>query len=234
MRQEELAKRVAEIPLFEKLDERSRRSIARLMRLRQCKARERIVWEGDPAGSLFLAISGYFKAVATNRSGKELLFSIMGPGEVFGELSVLDGEPRSATVIALQPGTLGVIEQAPLFELLRASPDLTIQIAKGLCKRVRVLSKRCESLSSMPVPGRLANVLVTLAGRHGQKNGGALRIPVRLSQQDLGSMAGATRESVNKQLRAWSDTGVVRLEKGCLVIVDLNALRTVVATEGRA
>jgi CRP/FNR family cyclic AMP-dependent transcriptional regulator len=206
----ELTARVARIPLFSTLDQASLETIARLVSLRHCSAREHVVWEGDPSGALFLIISGHYKAFSTSPDGKELVFSLMGPGEVFGELGVLDGEPRSATVVALEAGHLGVIEQQPLLDVLHSSPALTIQIAKGLCQRVRALSKRYGDVTMFTVPARLARLLLTL---------------VHLSQELLGSMVGATRESVNKQLVAWTDAGILSKDERCIVILDPETLR---------
>jgi CRP-like cAMP-binding protein len=218
---------VARIPFFASLDDDSRQRVSQLLRTRRCRSREAIVWEGEAGGSLFLIISGYFKALTMGAGGKELVFSVMGPGEVFGELSVLDGQPRSASIVALQGGDLAVLERDALFSLLRSSPTVTIQLLLEVCQRLRQLSQRCENISSLAVSARLAQVLVGLAGRHGQRQGRTICIPVRLSQQELGSMVGATRESVNKLLKSWADKGVLRREAGCVVISDLPALKAI-------
>ena len=149
----------------------------------------------------------------------------MGPGEVVGELSVLDGHPRSASVIALEAAELAVVEREPLLGLVRQSPALALGLIAVLTARVRNLSKRCENISLLDIPARLAEVLLSLAERHGERSGDNVRIPVRLSQQDLGNMVGATRESVNKQLRSWTQDGILRQEEGRVVISDLGALR---------
>jgi CRP-like cAMP-binding protein len=94
-----------------------------------------------------------------------------------------------------------------------------------LTQRLRNLTKRCETISSLDIPARLAEVLVSLAERHGERRGRDVRIPVKLSQQDLGNMVGATRESVNKQLRLWTQEGTLHQEEGRVVISDLAALR---------
>jgi CRP-like cAMP-binding protein len=216
---------VGRIPLFSALQAEERGLVAKLIRLRRYGARQVVVRQGDVGGALFLSISGYFKAVSTSREGKDVLLSIMGPGEVFGELSVLDGQPRSATVVTLEPSVLAFIERAPLLHLLEESPSLAIRLLEVLAQRLRNLTKRCETISSQDVPKRLARALISLADDHGQVSGSGVRIPVRLSQQDLGNMVGATRESVNKQLRHWTQTGVVQRESGCVIIADLPALR---------
>ncbi len=230
MREHDPEKLVARIPLFATLEPEARKPLANLMRVRRYSARQVVVWEGETGGSLFLSLTGYFKAITTGSDGKEMLLSVMGPGEVFGELSVLDGQPRSASVVTLEPGELASIERPALFELMATSPRLAIGLIEVLAQRVRTLTKRYETISTLDVPQRLAQVLVSLAQKHGQPDGPRVRIPVRLSQQDLGSMVGATRESVNKQLRKWTESGVLHRETGCVVISDFPALRAASAT----
>jgi len=219
---------IARIPLFSAVERDFLESIARNAKRLPCQARDRIVEEGDQAGALFLIAAGYFKAVTISEGGKETLLSIMGPGEVFGELSILDGQTRSATVTALQVGALVIIEQRQLLDLLHSSPVLAIQLLKGLCLRVRDLTRRCGELGSMAVPGRLAQAILRLAELHGHSEGQLVKIPVRISQQDLGALAGATRESVNKQIGAWQIARILCVEDGYLVLNDLAALRLLV------
>jgi len=222
---------VAKIPLFASLEPEVRKPLAALIRVRSYSARQFVVWEGEPGGTLFLSLSGYFKAVTTGSDGTEMLLSVMGPGEVLGELSVLDGQPRSASVIAIEPGELAFIDRPALLGLMASSPSLAIGLVAVLAQRVRSLTKRFEILSRQDVPGRLAQALLSLAEKHGQKLGQQqLRIPVRLSQQDFASMVGATRESVNKQLREWTRTGMLRRETGCMIIADMPALRAASGT----
>jgi len=230
MREHDPEKLVARIPLFATLEPDERRPLANLIRVRRYAARQVVVWEGEAGGTLFLTLSGYFKAITSGSDGKEMLLSIMGPGEVFGELSVLDGQPRSASVVTLESGELASIDRPALFELMASSPRVAIGLIEVLAQRVRTLTKRYETISTLDVPQRLAQVLVSLAQKHGLQEGPRVRIPVRLSQQDLGSMVGATRESVNKQLRKWTESGVLHRETGCVVISDFPALRAASAT----
>ncbi|MFZ5891851.1 MAG: Crp/Fnr family transcriptional regulator [Myxococcota bacterium] len=215
----------AQIPLFAALEPAECRLIASLIRVQRFAQRSTVVWEGDTGGALYFILTGYLKALSRGADGNEVLLSVMGPGEVFGELSVLDGQPRSASVVALEPSELAVVERAPLLSLVQKSPALALGLIDVLTQRLRNLSKRCENISSLDIPARLAEVLVNLAERHGQRRGNDVTIPVRLSQQDLGNMVGATRESVNKQLRGWTQEGIVRQEEGRVVIGDLAALR---------
>lgn len=217
---------IAGIPLFAALAPEEQRLLVSLVRFRRHRARQVIVWEGETDGGLYAVVSGFLKAVSSESDGKNVVLSIMGKGEVFGELSVLDGKPRSASVVALEDCEVAIVDRAPLLELLESCPSLTISLLGVLAQRVRTLTNRCEHLSSMDVGGRLAKTLLSLAKMHGEPSGGTVRIRVRLSQQDLGSMVGATRESINKLLRSWSENGVLTREAGRVVIRDVHALNS--------
>jgi CRP/FNR family transcriptional regulator/CRP/FNR family cyclic AMP-dependent transcriptional regulator len=217
---------VANIPLFARLDPEERHAVLKLVRIRAYPARKVVVWEGEPGGALFMVLSGYLKTISVGLEGKETLLSVMGPGEVFGELSLLDAQPRSASVVALEATELATIERAPFLELLERSPRLAIGLLEVLSGRVRNLTKRFENNASMDVPGRLIEALLGLAEKHGERlTDRRIRIKIRLSQQDLGNMVGATRESVNKLLRQWTELGLLRHEGGYVTICELEALR---------
>lgn len=219
---------LAQVPLFASLEAESLTELARAVKRRDYKDRERIVVQGDAGGSLFLVISGFVKVTTVSVEGKEMLLSFTGPGEFFGELSVLDGERRSASVTALGSVVLGVIDQDALFAQIQASPGLSSQIIRALCRRVRTLTTRVEELSSLPIPVRLAQCLVQLGERHGRRIGDAVTIPLRLTQEELGTFIGATRESINKLLRSWDEQGMVGLESGRLTRMNVEALKALV------
>jgi len=219
---------VARIPLLSGLAPEERAQIIALLDVRPYAARETVVWEGEAGGSLFVVLSGYLKATTAGADGQELLLSIMGPGEVFGELSLLDGQPRSASVTALEATTLATLDRNPFLRMLEESPKLAIRLLGVLAQRLRNLSKRCENVACMDVRSRLAEALVFLADKHGHPLGGKIEIPVKLSQHDLGSMVGATRESVNKLLRDWARIGVLSHVAGRVTITDFEALQSMI------
>lgn len=215
---------IASIALFAALPVDEQRLLVRLVHFRSCKRGDVIVREGDTGGGLFAVLSGCLKALSVDSEGREVVLSIMGRGEVFGELSVLDGKPRSATVQALEDSELATIARAPLLELLEASPKLAVSLLGVLAERVRNLTHRCRLLSSDDVSSRFAKILLSLATTQGETSGNAVRIRVKLSQQELGDMCGATRESVNRLIRDWREKGVLGNDAGRLVIKDLPAL----------
>lgn len=221
---------LAQIPLLAGLEAHERKLFTELVRVRNYDPRQTVVWEGENEGGLFLVLSGFLKATAAGADGQDVLLSIMGQGEVFGELSLLDGKPRSASVVCLDsPARLATIEREPFLKLLEGSPRLAAHLLGVLAQRLRNLSKRCENVSSLDVKGRLAGAILGLAEKHGRAVGVDVEIPMRLSQQELGSMVGATRESVNKHLRDWQRSGVLHCASGRLTITDLAGLRVLSA-----
>lgn len=219
---------VARIPLLSGLEAEEQKLIAPLIELRYYPARETVVWEGEGGGALFHVLSGYLKATTAGADGQELLLSIMGPGEVFGELSLLDGQPRSASVITLEASELAMLDRASFIGLLERSPKLALNLLKVVTQRLRNLSRRAENVACMDVRTRLAEALVFLADKHGKTLGSTVHIPFKLSQHDLGSMVGATRESVNKLLRDWTETGVLSHVAGRLTVTNFPALRQII------
>jgi CRP-like cAMP-binding protein len=220
---------LARIPFLSGLEPEARRLFAGLVKLRRYPKRKVVVWEGEPGDALFLVISGFLKAVTASGEGHEVLLSIMGPGEVFGELSVFDGQPRSASVVALDSVEVATLERGPVRALIEQSPKLATSLIEVLAQRLRNLSKRCENVDCMDVRTRLAQALVELAEKHGQGNGLGVQIPFKISQQDLGNWVGTSRESVNKLLRDWSKNGMLSHRAGLVIINDLPAFRSMTA-----
>jgi CRP/FNR family transcriptional regulator, cyclic AMP receptor protein len=154
----------------------------------------------------------------------------MAQGEVFGEVALLDGGPRSATCTAVEPCELLMIERAQFLELLETSPAITIKLLDVLAGRLRRLSQRSEDAAFLDVPSRLARSLLDLASRFGERGRAPSRdicITLKLSQQELGDLVGATRESVNKHLSDWTRQGFLRLQGGRMVISDIDSVRRI-------
>jgi CRP-like cAMP-binding protein len=151
----------------------------------------------------------------------------MGPGEVFGEIGILDGQPRSATVTTLEECEMAVVDKRAFDGLLASSPPVAIKLLAVLAGRIRELTIRVEDRAFLDIPARLAKQLLWLAGNHGTEAGTRVRIDLKLSQQELGDFIGATRESVNKNLRDWSRSGFINHERDYLEILDLDALHAI-------
>src|SRR5215471_4367233 len=192
--------------LFSGLDENELASIAAVARERTCQKGEVLVRQGDSSGDLFSVVQGRLKVGSVAGEGAEVLLSVVGPGDVFGEIALLDEEPRSATVVAAEPCRLLVVPRAAFRPLLRDLPTLALRLLQILARHVRRLSTRTEDSAALDVRARLAKTLLDLAERFGVEGPrGKVTITLRLSQQELGRMIGATREMVNRCLRGWTD-----------------------------
>lgn len=212
--------------LFSGLGDPEIASIAALAQRKRYDTRELVVQQGDPGGELFLIVHGHLKVVSAGADGRDTALGIMGPGEVFGEIPLLDGGPRSATVAALEPCEVLLIRREPLLRLLETSPKISIALLRVLAMRLRRLTERSEDLAFLRVGERLAKRIVGLADEYGQQQpDGSIKITIKLSQQEIGDLVNATRESANKHIKAWEDEGLVSQDHGHLVIRDLQRLR---------
>jgi CRP/FNR family cyclic AMP-dependent transcriptional regulator len=211
--------------LFSELDRADIDRIARLARPRRYAARATVVQQGDASGELFAVVSGRLKVSTANAAGDEVVLSIHGPGEVFGEIALLDGAPRSATVSALEPCELLLIQRDPFLALLTEVPVLALKLMAMMSRRIRVLTALTEDVSLLDVPKRLAKTLLTLADRFGEPSpAGEVRLTLKLSQQELGSMIGATREMVNRSLRDWVKADTLEISDGQIIVRNPEAL----------
>jgi CRP/FNR family cyclic AMP-dependent transcriptional regulator len=219
--------------LFADLAEPEIKQIAALARVQRNKAREVVVSQGDDSADLFLIVEGRLKATSSNANGDEVMLSIMSPGDVFGEMALLDGEPRSATVLTLETCQLLVIEARAFQALLLEIPSLAMSLMKVMARRLRDLTHRTQDVSLLDVERRLAKIVLALAGRFGDRGvPGTITITLKLSQQELASMVGATRELVNRRLRHWVHEDIVEFVAGLLVIKDEASLRDLVGHDG--
>jgi len=214
--------------LFSDLEDAELASIAAVARERACRRGEILVRQGDSAGDLFSVIEGRLKVGSVAGEGAEVLLSVVGPGDVFGEIALLDEQPRSATVVAAEPCRLLVVPHASFRPLLRELPTLALRLLQILSRHVRRLSARTEDAAALDVRARLAKTLLDLGQRFGEPGPrGRLRLTLRLSQQELGRMVGATREMVNKCLREWASRGIVSYVNRVLVIAGVRQLRKI-------
>jgi CRP-like cAMP-binding protein len=215
---------VARIPLFSALEPKDLAQIGAIASTKLFRANERVVRQGDAADAAYVVVHGRLKVSVEGDTSRGALLGLMGPGEVFGELSIVDGGTRSATVHAIEPTLLVVIERVRFETLLRSSADVTYKVLKNLSRRLRRLTERVEIESTLDVERRLARRMVELAATEGVQEGKSIRVRVKLSQSDLGEMIGATRESVNKHLRALGKRGIVDHGRGEIVVRDLRTL----------
>jgi CRP-like cAMP-binding protein len=185
---------------------------------RRVRRGQTIVQRGDSGSSLMAVLRGRVRISSISGDGKELTLNVINPGEIFGEFALLDGKPRSNDAVAVEETLLLVVERRHFIPFLTRNPDLTLRLLAVLCDKLRRTSIALEEIALFDLPERLARVLLKLADDYGRPNGGGTRIDLKLSQRDLSNLVAASRESVNKLLRAWRENGSVELEDGFIVL----------------
>ena len=180
--------------------------------------------KGDPGSFMLAVLSGLVRVGATSAEGREITLNVIGPGEIVGEIALLDGRPRSADAVAAEETVAMVIERRFFLPFLIRHEGLVERTLGVLCDRLRRTSAALEELALLDLPGRMARMLVKLAGDYGTPTAAGVRIEIRLSQRDLSNLVAATRESVNKQLKVWRDAEIIETEGSHIVIRDMAAL----------
>ena len=187
---------------------------------------EVIFREGDPGEVLYMVQSGQVRIFVNSLDGSETSVILFGrAGDIFGELAVIDGLPRSATAVALDNTTLYTIDRQAFSQHMRQMPQLSFNFMQELTKKVRYNTRQMDSLTSLPVPQRLARKLMELAKEYGRVEDVGVYIDMTLTQSQLASLIGATRESTNKGLRDFRQRAWILVEQGHITILDPEALR---------
>jgi CRP/FNR family transcriptional regulator, cyclic AMP receptor protein len=184
-----------------------------------------IASKGDPGTSLFAVISGTVKISVSSADGRNAILNLIGPGEIFGEVALLDGLSRSADVSANTNCELFIIDRRDFIPFVRSQPALAMKFIELLCTRLRWTSDQVEQVILQNLPGRLASALLRLTERHKAAQGGRT---IAITQQEISEMVGMTRESINKQLRAWAARDWVRLEHGAIVVLKPEPLQALI------
>jgi CRP/FNR family cyclic AMP-dependent transcriptional regulator len=216
---------IRQMPLFADMGQADLEALARDMLRRQFREGEAIFQQGDPGQMLYLVESGQVRIYVQDEEGQETSVTLCGPGDMFGELAVIDGLPRSASAVAMDNTVVSILSRDRFRLHMRNSPQLALNFMKLLSVRVRYSTQQVSSLTLLDTPGRLARKLLELAHDHGQAEPGGVHINLTLTQSDLASLIGATRESVNKALGAFRRQGLIRTQPGHIVIVEPDALR---------
>lgn len=215
---------LAENSLLRHLDPGDRQKLAAYAQVMRFDPEAVIFQRGDPGDSMMAVVRGRVKICAHSEDGKELILNLIKPGEVFGEIALIDGQPRTADAVALDTVELLVLERRDFQRHLDENPRVALRLLQVLCQRLRRTSAHLEESLFLEVPARLARVLLHLAGAFGIPAKSGVCIDVKLSQQQLGNIAGITRESVNKQLGLWGKAGWIAVRNGYVTVVDGDAL----------
>jgi CRP/FNR family transcriptional regulator, cyclic AMP receptor protein len=200
--------------------------LAAMMRSRSYRRGEVVFHRDDPGEALHVVCRGHLKIVLPSASGAEAVLAIIGPGELFGELALLDGGPRSATVLALEPVETAALCRADFLELVERSPAVTARLLAALARIIRVANDMLGDLVFLDQPGRLAKKLLELAEVHGHPlDQQQVEIGLSLTQDELAAAIGASRTTVNRLLGLYEAQGIISLSRRRVVVRDPERLR---------
>lgn len=216
---------LAAIPFFAGLGPEAMERLAATMRSRRFRRGEVIFHLGDPGDALFVIVTGDVKISLPSETGEEAILATLSPGDVFGELALLDGAPRSASATALGPTETVVLPRDRFRELIATEAGVRDALLASIAGELRRLTTHVEELHFLDITGRLAARLVRLANEGGTRlPDGGIRLRRNLTQGDLAAMVGCTRQSVNKLLGQFMDDGLIRLEREGIVVTDIDGL----------
>jgi CRP/FNR family cyclic AMP-dependent transcriptional regulator len=216
-------------PIFCDLDTEAFDQLCRYAKHSTLKRGETIFSKGDPGTSLIAVIRGTVKISISSAEGRSAILNLIGPGEIFGEVALLDGLARTADATANSNCEIFVIDRREFLPFVRSQPALAMKFIELLCARVRWTSDQVEQVILQDLPGRLASALIRLTEKHKLAPAGRT---IAITQQEISEMVGMTRESINKQLRAWAARNWVRLEHGAIVVLDAESLLTLAGAGG--
>lgn len=213
------------VALFANLDADSLRELDAIVRRRGFRAGEVIFHRDDPGQVLYVIRAGKVRIYISSPEGQEVVLAVFGPGDYFGELALLDGQPRSASAIAIEPVEVYALQRSDFINAVNHHPRIAIQVMNVLSRRLRQTDAMIEDLLFLDVHGRVAKKLLELAELHGVRTLEGIRIDLRLTQSDLAALVGASRESVNKVMGYFVDKRFISTEKRKITILRLAELR---------
>ena len=204
------------VPFFTQLNEHELDVVRSLASERSYAKTAVVLTEGEMGDSLYMIQSGKVKVVIGDEEGREIILKILGPGDFFGEMSMIDKEPRSASVTTLEPATFLVLTHAAFEKCVEQAPRIAKVVMQILAHRVREADRKIGTLALMDVYGRVASTLLELA----VYSNGKLVVGEKLSQQDLANMVGASREMVNRILKDLTERGFISIESKSITIIN--------------
>jgi CRP/FNR family transcriptional regulator, cyclic AMP receptor protein len=215
---------VRSAPLFSALDDAASASLRQSMEPVKVGKGNTLFKVGDIGDRLFVVVSGKLKLGTTSIDGRENLLTILGPGEMFGELSLFDPGPRTATATAVTDAKLMALSHDKVIGWVTEHPNVSLQLLGRLAQRLRRSNEVLADLVFSDVPGRVAKAIMDLGTRFGVQKDDGLHVNHDLTQEELAQLVGASRETVNKALADFAGRGWVRLEPRAVVVIDQERL----------
>jgi CRP/FNR family cyclic AMP-dependent transcriptional regulator len=208
------------VPLFSTFPEEQLRTLATMVTRRSVPRSSTVMASGDPTDSLYIVLSGRLKVMMSDAEGKEVILSILGPGEFFGEMGLIDDSPRSATVIAIEPCELLAIAKRDFKKCLAENSEMAMAVMRGLVRRLREADRKIGSLALLDVYGRVARLLLDMS----ENVEGEKVVTKRLPKQDIAKMIGASREMVSRVMKDLQMGGYIEVRGSNIVLRDNIAL----------
>jgi CRP/FNR family cyclic AMP-dependent transcriptional regulator len=217
------------VPLFAGLEQGELERFSQVAVPRSFPAGTRVFHEGDSSDACYIVSDGSFRVTREHSDGRAITLATLGPGEIFGELAMLDGDTRSASAESITDGTLLALPANDVRSLLGRNPEIALKLVAGLVRRLRAANMRLSRQSFQTVPSRVAGILAQLS-RDGQDagadgDGEMEEVTIRMNQTDLAQLAGTSRESVSRFLAELERAGVVRSGRGRVTVLQPNKLR---------
>jgi CRP-like cAMP-binding protein len=211
---------LSRVPIFSELSKETLDKIEKVGQRKKFNKGEIILLEDDAGTALFIIINGKVKVSRSSNDGKEVILTILNADDFFGEMAILDGQKRSATVSAIEPSEVFVIQRDDFINLLYAHPEISIALLQELTRRLRNADMKIKSLSLKDAEGKVATVILQIADDIGKIKHGKVEIEKLPLQQDLANMAGTSRETISRTLHSFAKKGLVEMDGNKLIITD--------------
>lgn len=203
-------------------------SLAHMASTRLYKAGEPVFLKGDPGNAMMAVLKGRVRICSYSIEGREVVLNFIIPGEVFGEIALIDGGERTADAFAMEPTELLVLSRRDFLPFLARNPEVCIRLLEVMCRRLRWTSQQLEDVNFLDLRARLAKRLIYLWDHRSDATDDSKRCGVRIQQHTLAAMIGTSREAVNKQLRSWEVDGMIDLGRGSITVLDRSRLERIV------
>ncbi|MNX77903.1 cAMP receptor protein [compost metagenome] len=215
--------------LFGDLEPAELEAIATITRKRNVPKGSIVFYVDDPGNACYIVVDGKVKIVVNSGDGREHILGIVGPAELFGEMSLLDGQPRSATAIAVEETSVLTIQREEFSKILRDLPNIPLKLLTVLSRRLRSTDAHVESLAFLSAPGRVARLLIELAREDGTVSPeGKPTFSTRMTRQEMANLTGTSRETFTRVLMDYQDRGLVSIDRNQFTLMNEGKLKELV------
>jgi CRP/FNR family cyclic AMP-dependent transcriptional regulator len=214
-----------DVPLLENIEKKELINIANAVVIRDFEKGKTVFYEDDKGTSLYIIISGSVKITIYSDDGREHVIGYLKEKDFFGELSLIDGQPRSTSIIALDKLKVITLSRDNFLSLLKSNPEIISKIITSLCKKIRQTDSHISDLAFLTAPGRVARQLLRMAEDTGIVDGNSIRIEHNLTRQEMANISNTTRETLTRIVMSFQDDGIISNDKNIIIIHDKLALK---------